>query len=368
MNIFRKKLPDREWIEIVYPLLNHQNELVANFERLARARANSQQRPDSEVFAEAFFQLYSHTKYTSDALRKMRRPTSTSAQQAHKVFQQALKQWKDATEQGRKYASAIAGGLGERASAGGLAGRASMSAVVFHETLFYELMERAKESLERAGQLIESITGDIVSQTAPSSIVAGMRYGKELLNGVEELADLIDSSFPNMELPYAPLNEEPEYDDYERTEIAEATAVRQHQYADQMCNMNPESRNTAHWIWVETTGISDGLLKVASSRCREERDYAAALHTWLKWYTNRSQREGWGINPDAWILLTEIYAGLGEGQKAIQTLFFALTLVATELGGSSSDLVRSHLLQERLLQLRQLATDVKALRGGTPTR
>ena len=195
MNIFRKKLPDREWIEIVDPLLNHQTWLVANFDRLVRARADSQQQPDHAAFAGAFFQLYSQTRDVSDALRKMRRPTSTSAQQAHKAFQHALKQWKDATEQGRKYASAIAGGLGERASAEGLAGRVSMSAVVFHETLFSELMESAKESLERAGQLIESITGDIFLQTAPSRIVAETRYGKELLDGVEGLAVLIDSTF-----------------------------------------------------------------------------------------------------------------------------------------------------------------------------
>ena len=236
--------------------------------------------------------MYSQTRHVSDDLRKMRRPTSTSAQQAHKAFQQALKQWKDATEQGREYSSAIAGGLGERASARGLAGRLSMSAVVFHETLFSELMESAKESLEHAGQLIDSIIGDIVSQTAPSRIVAETRYGKELLDGIEELAVLMDSSFPGWELPYAPLNGEPGYDDYERTEIAEATAVRHRQWADHMSNMAPEARNTAHWILVETTGVSDGLLKVASSRCREEGDYPAALQTWLKWYTNRSRREG----------------------------------------------------------------------------
>ena len=370
MNIFRKKLPDQEWLRLVDPLLKRQSYLVDNFESFGSARADSQRQPDAEDLAEAFFQLYVQTRQLSDELGKVGRPAGKAAQEAHKAFQQALKQWRSATEQGRKYSSAIAGGLGERAFSGGLPGRLSGSALVFQQTLFNELLTSAKAKLDYAGALIDSVGENIVSQTPPSRIVAESRYGKKLLDGIEGLSVMMDSSFRGWDPPYAPLHGEPEFDDLERHEIAEATAAKQRAWADHISKMPPNDADKANWLLVKTTGISDGLLKVASNRCREVGDYQAALRTWLKWYTNRSQRDGWASDPDAWILLTEIYTGLRDAQKAMQILIVAVTMVAAELDEldeSMSDPLILDLFQQRLPHLQELSTAVRELMANTPS-
>ena len=172
---------------------------------------------------------------------------------------------------------------------------------------------------------------------------------------------MLDLDFTGWDPPYTPLTGEQEYDDLERSAITTATEIKRTQWGDHIAKMDHKDGDLAYRILVEMNGISDGLLKVASSLCREEADYRGALRTWLKWYTNRSRREGWGLDPDAWILLTEIYTGLKDDQKARQMLVYAVTMVAAELDEAPSDLVNSRLLQDRSHQLHQLYMKVKNL-------
>lgn len=363
MNIFRKKLSDYEWLTSAQPFFEQQKRLVDEFEEAVHVRESLQEPNDAdrEVFAEAFFQLYTQTRENWNGVNKIGDPRSSSAKQAHKSLRKTLKLWKMATEEGRKHFRGIANGLVERASSGGILGRFSSAALVGQTTLFFETMKQAHESLDFTASLIESVENEILYQTLPSRAIRLTQYGKELLTGIEGLAELLDSGFTGWKPPYIPLAGKVEYDEEEEAEIAKAITVEQRDKGSLIDTLAPEHRPGAYQILVQSVGIAKGLLEISSIRCRKNSDYGGALHSWLKWYTNRSQRDGWGLEPEAWILLTEIYIGLKDAAKAKQTLVSATTLAAAELEEWPPETARSYVLPKRLEQLDQLCRKVQTI-------
>lgn len=363
MNIFRKKPSDYEWLTAAQPFFDQQQRLVDEFEEAVHVRESLQEPNDADrkAFAEAFFQLYTQTRENWNGVNKIGTPRNLPAKRAHKSLRKTLKLWKIATEEGRKHFRGIANGLVERASSGGTPGGFSNAALVSQATLFFETMKQAHESLDFTASLIESVENEILYQMLPSRTIGLTQYGKEILTGIEGLAELLDSGFMGWEPPYMPLAGKIEYDEEEEAEISKAITVEQRNWGSHIDTLAPKHRSKSYQILVQSVGIAKGLLEISSIRCRKSSDYGGALHSWLKWYTNRSRRDGWGLEPEAWILLTEIYIGLKDVAKAKQTLVSATIMAAAELEQCPLELARSYLLPKRLEQLDQLCRKVQNL-------
>ena len=218
--------------------------------------------------------------------------------------------------------------------------------------------------MDSTGRLIEGVEKETLSQTPPSKVIAAIPFGKELLDRMEGAANYLDSGFAGWEPPYAPIVEEVQYDSDEQMEVDKAIGVKRDEYyhlvAEITEGLATENRLKLEESIIEMPGTADGLLKAASIRCRENGDYPGALSSWFKWFTHRSQGDGWGLNPDAWVLLTEIYIGLQDIPKAKQMLVFAFTMVATELEQSTPN-IRGYLLSNRSEQLGQLCRKLRIL-------
>ena len=367
MNIFRKKLPDYEWLTAALPLFEKQKRLVDDFGGTLLAQGSDEIAPEAavETSVEAFVELDKQTQRNQTEVTKIGTPIGSSARQAYESFQKTLTLWKLAGKSGKGYSRMLASGIVDRTLSGGISGRLSGSAMVSQAILFSETMKKAQEGLEYTGRLIESLEKEIMATTPPSKVIAAIPFGKELLDGMEGVTTLLDSGFEGWEPPYAPLPGLVEYDEDEQTEIDKATSAKQDEHSHLMDTLAPEHRPEVYDVFIARDGVANGLMKASSIRFREDRDYHGALSTWLKWLTHRSQYPGWGLDPDAWMLLTEIYAGIQDIPKAKQMLASAVSMVAAELEESASymdrGLVRAHQLPKRLEQLDPIRRRIHSL-------
>ena len=355
MSIFRKKPTDYEWLLVAVSLLGLQKKLVDDFTGASSAQDG----------AKALLQLHSQSGQHRKALSKIGTPASTSALEAHKSFQKALKSFEIAAKQGKRYSLNLAGGLLDRSLSGGITGRLSGSSLVFQHTLFFGLLESAQKELETAGELIDALERECMASTPPSKVIASTQLGRALVDGIDGLAQLLDSDFKDWEPPYAPLDEDLQFDADEQREIDKAMDVCKKEWAFHLDSLLPEYQDMAYQEWVVKPGAANGLLNATSIHCYENCDYPIALSTWLKWFTHRSHSSGWGLQPEPWLLLTEIFVGLKDIAKAKQALRSTVLLVAQELEESASPtrerLVREYQLPEWSSKLDRLRRAIVAI-------
>ena len=213
--------------------------------------------------------------------------------------------------------------------------------------------------------MIESLENELVATIPPSKVIASTPLGKELLDSIEGMATLLDSGFIGWEPPYTPLPDDPAYDEDELSEIDRATAVKQIEFGHNMDWLATKHGSEFYQPFVTRLSVAAGLFEAASIRCRRNNNYQGALSSWLKWLTHRDQSAGWGLNPEAYILLTEIHIGLRDVPKAKQTIVYAIAMVATELEQRASytdgNVLISHQLPEWLEQLNQLRHKIENL-------
>ena len=353
MSLFKKRPSDFEWLSVVIPLLGSQKKSVDDFTGALSA----------EDGAKALLQLHSQTRQLRKRLNKLGTPTSTSAKEAHKSFLKALKSFEMGAKQGERYSLNLAGGLLDRSLAGGVTGRLSGSSLVFQHTMFYGLLEKAHTAFEATGILIDDLERQYMASTPPSEVIASIQFGKALVDGIHGLAELLDSGFQDWEPPYEPLGGDLEFDADEQREIDKAMDACQQEWAYHLDSLLPEYQDTAYQEWVVKPGVANGSLIAASIHCHQNRNFSGALSTWLKWFTHRSRASGWGLHPEAWLLLTEIYIGLRDIPKARQVLRIATLMVVQELEESVTysereHIVRSYQLPEWIAKLDKLCRNI----------
>ena len=359
MTIFRKKLNDFEWLSAILPLLNVQKKLIEDFSSAMSAQS------DSENAAETFLHLYTQTRQGRKELNKVGKPSSSLAKEADKSFRKTMKHFETATGLGRKYFHSLAGGLLERSLSEGITARFSSSSLVFQNSLFYGVLEEARKSLDISAGLIDNLEAETMATTVPSTVISQLRYGREIINRIEGIAEILDEGFQNWDPPYEPLDQQLEYENDEQTEINKARDVCQKTWAPHLDSLLPEYREAAYEEWVVKPGVAGGLIQAATIRCQHNGDHQGALNTWLKWFTHRSQSTGWGLNPEAWVLLTEIYTGLQDIPTAKQVFRFAVMLAAQDLEAfltypERETFIKEHLVSECSAKLGRLQQKIIA--------
>ena len=105
MNIFRKKLPDYEWLTAALPVFEKQKRLVDDFGGTLLAQGSDEIVPEVAVDASvgAFVELHSGTQRNQSEVTRIGPPMGSSAKQAHKSLRETLKLWEFATTTGRGY-------------------------------------------------------------------------------------------------------------------------------------------------------------------------------------------------------------------------------------------------------------------------
>ena len=142
MGIFQSNQSDEEWLAEIRPPYDAASAAMRELDRAL----------DGDSLEDRYAAVQRVLEYlplAENSVKQIRSPSSTEAQQAHKKFKSALKNYKAGAKQGALLFKDMAGGPGQRAAnETGYARRAAVGRLAFNDSLLRSLARSGNEDLE----------------------------------------------------------------------------------------------------------------------------------------------------------------------------------------------------------------------------